>query len=160
MVAVLSGLSLAAATPQPGRAADVPGPLSISHGTVAPVAPSMEELEALPVTTVHVAFGTEHGPMQAAFAGPLLFDVLQHMGAIDAAKPAGMVRQYVTVTGHDGYTAVLALGELSPDFEGKQVILAEKMDGKPLGPDHLRVVVPGDKRGGRSVRDVVRIAVN
>jgi hypothetical protein len=44
-------------------------------------------------------------------------------------------------------------------LEGKQVTLAERMDGKPLDPAHFRVVVPGDKRSARSVRDVVRIAV-
>ncbi|MBV9825125.1 MAG: hypothetical protein JO001_05565 [Alphaproteobacteria bacterium] len=37
--------------------------------------------------------------------------------------------------------------------------MAQQMDGKPLGPDHLRAVVPADKRGGRSVRDVVKIEV-
>jgi DMSO/TMAO reductase YedYZ molybdopterin-dependent catalytic subunit len=39
------------------------------------------------------------------------------------------------------------------------VILAEQMNGKPLGPDHFRLVVPGDQRGGRSVRDVVSITI-
>jgi len=34
------------------------------------------------------------------------------------------------------------------------------MNGALL-PDHaLRLVVPGDRRGGRSVRDVVRIDIN
>jgi hypothetical protein len=54
---------------------------------------------------------------------------------------------------------VLALAELAPEFEGKQVILAQQMNGKPLGNGHLRVVVPADKRGGRSVRDIARIGV-
>lgn len=63
------------------------------------------------------------------------------------------------ITGRDGYRAVLALGEIAPDFENKSVILANRMDGKPLGAGHPRVVVPLDKRGGRSVRDVMRIPV-
>jgi DMSO/TMAO reductase YedYZ molybdopterin-dependent catalytic subunit len=69
------------------------------------------------------------------------------------------VSQTIIILGRDGYRAVLALAEIAPEFEAKQVILAERMDGKPLDAEHLRVVVPLDKRGGRSVRDVARIEV-
>ena len=71
--------------------------------------------------------------------------------------PGGVGSQSAPV--RDGYHAVLAVGEIAPEFEAKQVILSERMDGKPLDADHLRVVVPLDKRGSRSVRDVVRIEV-
>jgi hypothetical protein len=54
---------------------------------------------------------------------------------------------------------VLAHGEIAPEFEAKQVILAERMDGKSLDAYHLRVVVPLDKRGGRSVWDMTHIEV-
>jgi len=47
----------------------------------------------------------------------------------------------------------------APAFEGKPVILAERTNGQPLGAGHFRIVVPGDRRGGRSVRDVASIAV-
>ncbi len=116
-----------------------------------------DDVAKLPAVTLNVAFATEHGPRQASFEGPLLWAVLDHMHAVDPAKPGGQVRQTIVVTGRDGYTATIALGEIAPEFEDKQVILAERMDGKPL--DHLRVVVPGDHRGGRSVHDVARIAV-
>ena len=65
----------------------------------------------------------------------------------------------VWVTGSDGYSAALALGEIAPAFEAKRVIVADQTDSRPLGPGHFRLVVPGDRYGGRSVRDVVRIAV-
>ena len=103
---------------------------------------------------VPVAFGTEHGARQAMFEGPLLWTVLEHEGAIDPAKPREQVRLAVLVQGHDGYAATLALGEISPAFEGKQVILADKQDGQALPSGHYRLVVPGDRMGGRSVRDV------
>jgi DMSO/TMAO reductase YedYZ molybdopterin-dependent catalytic subunit len=106
-----------------------------------------------------VSLATEHGAHQARFEGPLLWSVLDRMGAVDANKPREQVRQTVLVTGSDGYTAVLALGEISPDFAGKPVILADRMDGQPLAPEHLRLVVPDERRGGRSVRDVVKISV-
>lgn len=118
-----------------------------------------EQLARLPTTQVTVSFGTDHGQRQASFEGPLLWTLLDKAGAVDAKKPRGQVRQTVLITGRDSYTAILALGEIAPEFEGKQVILAEWMDGKALGPEHLRMVVPGDRRGGRSVRDVSSVTV-
>lgn len=74
-------------------------------------------------------------------------------------KPAEQVRLVVRVTGADGYTAVIALGEMAPQFAGHPIQIADHMNAAPI-PDHgLRLVVPGDKRGGRSVRDVVRIEI-
>jgi hypothetical protein len=40
------------------------------------------------------------------------------------------------------------------------VILAERMDDQPLDAEQLRIIVPLDKRGGRSVREVARIEVS
>jgi DMSO/TMAO reductase YedYZ molybdopterin-dependent catalytic subunit len=96
---------------------------------------------------------------KAAFSGPLLWAVLQAGGTVGGKMSNAVVREYAVVTGADGYRAVVALGEVSPAFEGKAVILATQMDGKTLGPGHDRLVVPGEQRGGRSVRDVVSIAV-
>ncbi|HKM65426.1 MAG TPA: molybdopterin-dependent oxidoreductase, partial [Acidisphaera sp.] len=118
-----------------------------------------DELAALAAVQVTVAVEPGHGPAQRSYEGPLLWTVLDHAGAIDTAKVRDQVRQTVLITGRDGYTAILALGEIAPEFEGKQVIIAERMDGQPLSPEHLRIVVPGDKRGGRGVRDIVRILV-
>ncbi len=118
-----------------------------------------EALAKLPTVSLAVSFGTEHGQREASFQGPLLWDVLAQTGAIDASRPREQVRGIVLIEGRDGYTATLALGEIAPDFEGKQVILAGHMDGQALEPGHWRIIVPADRRGGRSVRDVVRIAV-
>jgi DMSO/TMAO reductase YedYZ molybdopterin-dependent catalytic subunit len=116
-------------------------------------------LAALPSVQVTVPAGTAAGARDHTFEGPLLWTVLAQAGAVDPAKHQGDVRGTVMLTGRDGYTAVLALGELSPEFENKQVMLAMRADGQPLEPGHLRVVVPGDKRGGRGVHDLVRISV-
>ncbi len=116
-------------------------------------------LAVLPSIQVLVPAGTAQGARGRTFEGPLLWTVLAHAGAIDPAKHQDDVRGTVTLTARDGYTAVLALGELSPEFEGKQVILAVRVDGQSLDPEHLRVVVPGDKRGGRGVHEVAGIGV-
>ncbi len=97
-----------------------------------------------------------------AYAGPLLWAVLDRAGVLGQdtqGMPRARVRRVVTVTGRDGYTVVLALAEVDPEFEGKSVILATQADGKPIGAGELRLVVPGDKRGGRSVRDATKVVV-
>jgi len=120
---------------------------------------SFERLAALKQITQHVGFLTGQGEQQNEWTGPLLWDVLAASGVADAIKPAEHVRLAVRVTGADGYTAVVALAEISPQFAGRPVQLADHLNGVLL-PDHgLRLVVPGDKRGGRSVRDVVRIDI-
>jgi len=159
---VLAALTLAASLATIGlgaQAQPAQGTIAVQTGSAPPVIITAEDVARLPTIQLRVAFDTEHGPRQALFEGPLLWTVLDHANAIDPAKPGAQVREMIALTGRDGYSAVLGLGEISPDFEGKQVILAERMDGQPLGPAHLRVVVPGDRKGGRSVRDVVHITV-
>src|SRR5262249_48356039 len=107
--------------------------------------------------TQRARLGNEHGAQESAWSGPLLWTVLTESGAIDLAKPAEQVRLMVKVTGADGYAVTIAAAELSPEFAGRQVQLAGHRDGTKL--DLPRLVVPGEKRAGRSVRDVVRIDV-
>jgi hypothetical protein len=122
-----------------------------------PVALSRADLAQLPSATVSLTREHEHGT-PTAYAGPLLWAVLDRAGAI-LPEARGRARQVVTVTGRDGYTAVVALAELDPEFEGKPVIVATQADGKPIGAGALRLVVPGDKRAGRSVRDPAKVVV-
>ncbi len=65
--------------------------------------------------------------------------------------------EVLIVEASDGYKVVFALAEIDPAFATREIILADKRDGKPLdakeGP--LRIVAPGDKRPARWVRQVV-----
>lgn len=66
----------------------------------------------------------------------------------------------VEVAGSDDYVIAVAMGEIEPNLEAKQILVAYLRDGKPVDPaGSVRVVVPGDKHGARSVRDVTRITV-
>lgn len=113
-------------------------------------------VEQLPAIEQQVSFLTGHGSEQAAYTGALLWSVLERAEML-RGDPQARLRHTIMVTGRDGYVAVLALAEIDPEFEGKQVLLAYRRDGQPLDGHALRLVVPGDRRGGRSVRDVVRI---
>jgi hypothetical protein len=158
----VAGIAVALAA-GPTRAADAPPPASEPLVVVvfagAPIAVGLEALARLPMQQLTVSFATEHGTRSASFEGPLLWNVLQQAGAIAPEKHGDQVSETVVIVARDGYRAVVALAELAPEFEGKSVILAEKMDGQLLGAEHLRVVVPLDHRGGRSVRNVARIEV-
>ena len=61
----------------------------------------------------------------------------------------------------DGYKVVFALAEIDPAFATREIIVADKRDGKPLdakeGP--LRIVVPGDKRPARWIRQITAMKV-
>jgi ABC-type molybdate transport system substrate-binding protein len=116
---------------------------------------SSEYIAALHAMSQHAAI--EHDDRE--WTGPLLWDLLADAGAVDPAKPAEAVRLAVRVVGADGWTAVFGLAELSPQFAAKPIQLADRMNGSPI-PDHvLRLIVPDEHRGGRSVRDVVRIDI-
>jgi hypothetical protein len=158
-LAAIAACTLGAALPGPALAQAKNG-ISISNPTGATIFVATDRLEQLPASTVVVSFGTDHGQFQASFKGPTLWSLLLATKTISSKKPGQDVRGFVTITGQDGYTALIALAEIAPEFEGKRIILADAMDGKPLDDGHLRLVVPGDKRGGRSVRDVTRISVS
>lgn len=139
-------LALPAAAPR-AHAAE---PLLAATGT-APAQPiDPARLAALPR---HTATAANHG-----FAGPLLWDVLVDAHLVDPARHADAPRQTLRLTGADGYTAIIALGEISPEFEDKPALLALEMDGHPLALP--RATIPGDKRGGRGVHDIVRLTVD
>jgi DMSO/TMAO reductase YedYZ molybdopterin-dependent catalytic subunit len=89
----------------------------------------------------------------------LLPALLDASGVIEGANQREQAHLVVRVTGADGYVAAIALGEISPLLADRPILLADELNGTPL-PDHaLRLVVPGDRLGARSVRDVVRIEI-
>ena len=68
---------------------------------------------------------------------------------------------YLLVSASDGYRAVFALPELDPAFTERRILLVDRRDGKDLsaveGP--FRIIVPGEKRHARWVRNVTSLAL-
>ncbi|GGF48282.1 molybdopterin-binding oxidoreductase [Aliidongia dinghuensis] len=156
MRVLLAGVVAALALAAPSAWADV----AVTGAVTKPLALTPAALAAEPLVSLHVAFATSHGDEAADYAGVPLWTVLQRAGLVDGQAKGAHLRHGILVTGADGYGVLLAIGELDPEFAGKQVILAVKRDGQPLaGDEGVRLVVPGDKRGGRSVRHVVKIEV-
>jgi len=93
----------------------------------------------------------------AQFEGVSLASLLSLAGVQLGDKLRGpRMTEVLLVEATDGYKAVFALAEVDPAFAVREIILADKRDGKQLddkeGP--LRIVVPGDKRAARWVRQV------
>jgi DMSO/TMAO reductase YedYZ molybdopterin-dependent catalytic subunit len=134
--------------------------LTVTGQVQTPLHLGVADIQALPATTVSVSPMAGHGSEPATYSGVLLWTVLEKAGLSNKPGKNTVLRHVILVTGRDGYAVALSAGEIAPDFEGKSVILAIEKDGQPLpAADGIRLIVPGDKRGGRAVRDVVTIDV-
>lgn len=130
-------------------AGDVPKPLDLTA----------VQLAKLTRRTVHAA---DKGGKEFEFEGVPLVEVLRAAGVKfgdDLRGPA--LATYLVVEAADGYRAVFALPELDPAFTDRVILLADRQDGMPLGDRQapLRLIVPGEKRHSRWVRQVVRLKV-
>ncbi len=139
-------------------AAQYAGPLKaeLTGISPAPIMLTPDSLAGLPPVEMEVTFQTSKGPSSGRYHGVLLWDVFQANKAFDGLDHNGELAKTFAVTAADGYVIAFSVGEIHPDFGNTPVILADTVDGKPVG-NGFRIVVPGDTRGARNVRDVVGI---
>ena len=96
------------------------------------------------------------------YEGVRLTEILRLVDAPTGARiHADADKDYLVVTGGDGFRAVFSLAETDGSVQRHPVILADKMDGAPLPPHDapFRIVVDGDQKPARSVYAVSRIEV-
>lgn len=123
---------------------------------------TVAELQALPNETLDVTFTASGKPQSHTFVGTPLLGVLDHVGLdIPAGGKNPLLSLSFVVTAKDGYQVVISGGELDPAFGNTRMYLAWEQDGAALtgkdGP--IRLVVPGDTKGGRYVSGIVSIEV-
>ncbi len=153
--ALLAALACASAGAKEPAAAQPDG-IDIGGEAVQRVHLARAELARLPHVSVHAS---AHG-VEGDFEGVPLIDLLRAAGAPTGDKLRGpALALYVRVTAADGYRVVFALAELDASTGSREAILADAKDGKPLDDEEgpLRVIVPGDKRPARWVRQVIAI---
>lgn len=137
----------------------------VVNGAVANAARyTLSDLQAMPPTraTVNWYSGRE-GSVTGTYIGVPLFDLITAAGVItNPAQKNDQLRASLVVTATDCYQVTIALAEILPQFGGQQALVAyADGDGVPLGADEgvVRVIMPGDKAGGRSVVNARSIQV-
>ena len=144
--------SLAAAATAQAQSLELRG----AHGQTAIV--SAETLATLPRVTIQFsAHGVSH-----VYEGPLLIDVLKAVDVPTGRDLRGPALAFVVLaTAADGYQVAYSLAEADPGTRPNRIILADRADGEPLrteaGP--FQIVVEGDLRPARSIRQVVALDV-
>jgi DMSO/TMAO reductase YedYZ molybdopterin-dependent catalytic subunit len=120
---------------------------------------TLETLKDYPHQTVTIF--DHHTNANETYSGVPLMDLLAKLGVPHGKELMGKaLAQYIVATGADGYRSVVALAEIDPEFHPGLVLVADAMDGKPLGSaGPFRLVVTEDKRPARSVRNLISIDV-
>ena len=118
-----------------------------------------DDLKELPRTTVEV---TDKSGKKFQYSGVAVHLLLEKVNAPLGEELRGeALRCYVSVKAKDEYRVVFALSEFDPAFEDRTILLADEKDGQPLdaetGP--FQIIVPGEKRRARWVRQVNRIRI-
>ena len=124
---------------------------------------TLESLQQFTPSKVVVSFFSgSQGLVTKTYLGVLLSDLLNEAEVIlDPSHKNDSLRKYLAITATDCYQVIVALAELLPTFGGQQVLIAyADGDGNPLTDEGMaRLVVPGDKAGGRFVSNIVSIVV-
>jgi DMSO/TMAO reductase YedYZ molybdopterin-dependent catalytic subunit len=137
------------------------GALHVTGLIAQPLRLTLDDLKnKYPRYTEHASFidSDENREVQGAFTGVLVLDVLNSAKvSFDPRIKDDLLRFYISVTANDGYQSLLSWGEIAPDFGQQPVLIAYVVDGQSL--EQLRLIVPGDRRGGRNVKAVVSLDV-
>jgi DMSO/TMAO reductase YedYZ molybdopterin-dependent catalytic subunit len=133
--------------------------VKVSGEVATPLDLKIGDLQQMPQTRV---LHKEKDGKEHTYTGVTLAEILQKAGITMGKDPKGKgITQYVLIDAKDGYQVVFALAELDKDFTDRKIILADKVDDKPLpesvGP--LQVIVEGEKKAGRCIKQVIAIKV-
>ena len=134
--------------------------LKIGGAVTTPLTLTVADLKAMPRTTV--AAVNSHEKKTETYEGVLLEELLRKAGAPHGEQLRGpLMTGYVVAEAEDGYRVVFALAELDSGFIDSQVLVADTMDGAPIGPKlgPFRLVAPHEKRPARWVRMLKSITV-
>jgi hypothetical protein len=123
---------------------------------------TVAELQQFPVEDVEVSYLAGGEPQEHTYTGTSPFGVIDSLGlAVPEGSKNPYLATYLVFTASDGYQVVIGGGEIDPGFGNHTCCLAWAEDGAVLAGDDapVRLVVPGDVRGGRYISGVVSIEV-
>jgi len=152
-----------ASRPAPQAGASAPAAqelkLEVAGDVPMPVTLTASDFASLPRETAEV---TEMDGTKSVYEGVTLQEILKKAGLSFGRQMRGKaLAGYVLASAKDDYQVVFAMGELDPGLGGEKILVADKRNGKALfeyqGP--IRLVVPADKEGARSVRMLDKLQV-
>ncbi len=120
---------------------------------------SIADIAAFQRQTIRV---TDEQGNRVEYAGLPVAEILRKAGAPLGKELKGPnMALGLIASARDGYRVLFSLTEFDAAFGGRVILLADRLDGKPLdlreGP--LRLVVPGGKRHARWIRGVTTLEV-
>jgi len=142
-----------------GWAGDGDTVIAITGAVPTPERYTLEQLQKLGSTNVTAR---DHDGTNAEFTGLPLETLLRRAGApMGEALRGKALMTAVVVHAADQYQAVFSLAELESTMVAQPALLAWSRNGQGLAPTQgpLRLIVPGDKRQARWVRQVTAVEV-
>jgi DMSO/TMAO reductase YedYZ molybdopterin-dependent catalytic subunit len=148
----------------PGRAQQPvkvgPSEFTIGGAVKMPLAVSVQDLHRMSRTTLHVT--NPHNHQQEVYEGVPLAALLEQAGVPQGEQIRGpWMASYVLAEAADGYRVVFSLAELDAGFLDSEVLVADTMDGMPIGAGEgpFKLVAPHEKRPARWVRMLKSLTV-
>jgi DMSO/TMAO reductase YedYZ molybdopterin-dependent catalytic subunit len=137
-----------------------PSEFTINGAVTTPLTISAADLHKMAQTTIHVT--NPHTLKQEVYEGVPLALLLKQAGVPQGDQIRGpWMASYVVAEAADGYRVVFSLAELDSGFLDSEVLIADTMDGAPIGAGEgpFRLVAPHDKRPARWVRMLKTLTV-
>jgi DMSO/TMAO reductase YedYZ molybdopterin-dependent catalytic subunit len=134
--------------------------LRISGAVTTPLVLTIADLKNMPRKKLSVV--NPHDKKTENYEGVLLEELLRKAGVPQGENLRGSsMATYVLAEAADGYRVVFSLAELDSGILDSDVIVADTMDGAPLGANQgpFRLVAPHEKRPARWVRMLKSITV-
>ena len=139
---------------------DLSAVLRVAGNVATPLSLSAKDLKALPRKTLNVF--NPHEKKEETYEGVSVQELLRRAGVPQNEKLRGpAMATYVLAEASDGYSVLYSLAELDSDFQDSEVIVADTMNGSPLGEKQgpFKMVAPHDKRPARWIRMLKTLTV-
>ena len=110
----------------------------------------------------HIAVSYQDAGMTTTYEGVPVETLLKKAGApLNLPHGGQTLRMAVSARASDGYQVVYSLAEFDSAIMATRPVVADQSGGKPLGEKvgPLRLIMPGEKKGARSVRMLEKLEV-
>jgi DMSO/TMAO reductase YedYZ molybdopterin-dependent catalytic subunit len=116
------------------------------------------EWAGLPRDTMRVSFRQQDS---VVYEGVALADLLHLVGVPTDSLRGRSLALRVVIEASDRFRVVLSLADLDPTLGGRQVLIADRMNGQPLPANEapFRLLIEGDQRASRWERQVTSVRV-